>query len=103
MKAILFLILIAFIICQPNSFMHASKEERLERQKIVKAKLIQCINENASEEFKEFVQKNIDNFRKAFAENRENISKEDKRVVRECRLKIIKERNEERNKKENGL
>ena len=102
MKTILFLILFIFITCQPNSYWHASEEERIERQKIVKAKLIQCINENASEEFKQFVQENLENFRRAFAMNKEKISKEDKKVVRECRQKIILQRNEER-KKENGL
>ena len=44
-----------FIACDPQSFLHASKEERIERQKMMKARLIKCINENASEEFKKFV------------------------------------------------
>ena len=99
MRAILFLILIIFIICEPNSYLHATKEEMIERQKIIKAKLIKCINENASEEFKEFVKKNEETFRKSFSMNKDKISIEDKRVVRECRRKIIEERIKEREKR----
>ena len=98
MKSFLFLILFIFITCGPKSFLNASKEERIERQKMIKARLIKCINENASEEFKEFIKIHEANFRKAIAQNKDNISKEDKRVLRECRQKIIQERNEERQK-----
>ena len=96
MKSFLFLILIIFITCDPQSFLYASKEQKIERQKMIKSRLIKCIMENASEEFKEFTKINEENFRKAFNENRHTISKEDKRVVRECRQKIIQQRNEER-------
>ena len=98
MKSFLFIILIMFIACDPQSFLHASKEERIERQKMMKARLIKCINENASEDFKEFVKIHEVNFRQAIAENKDNISKEDKKILRECRQKIIQERNEERQK-----
>ena len=100
MKAILFLILIIFIVCEPNSYLLATKEEIIERQKIMKSKLIKCINENASEEFKEFVKKNEQTFRKSFSMNKDIINIEDKRVVRECRKKIIEERMKERKKRE---
>ena len=100
MKSFLFILLIVFIACDPQSFLYASKEERIERQKMMKARLIKCINENASEEFKKFVKIHEVNFRKAIAENKDKISKEDKKILRECRQKIIQERNEERQKED---
>ena len=100
MKSFLFILLIVFIACDPQSFLYASKEERIERQKMMKARLIKCINENASEEFKNFVKIHEVNFRQAIAENKDKISKEDKKILRECRQKIIQERNEERQKED---
>ena len=98
MRAILFLVLFMFILCQPKSYLHATKEERIERQKIMKERLLKCIYENAREEFKKFVKENEETFRYSYSKNKDNISIEDKRVVRECRRKIIEERNEERKK-----
>ena len=96
MKAIFFIILLSFIFCDPNSFINASKEERIKREKIIKERLLKCIYENGSEEFKIFVKENEENLRKAFLDNRKNIKKEDKLVVRDCKKKIREERNEER-------
>ena len=101
MRGFLIILLFAFIICQPNSFIHASKEERLERQKIMKAKLIKCINENGDDVLKEFIKNNENELRKAFAMNKDKLTQEEKKVIRECRKKIIEERHEEM--KENGL
>ena len=99
MKTILFLILFVLISCEP-SLLNASKEERINIQKKVKAKLIECINESASPEFKNFLKKNEDEFRKFLAMNKEYISKEDKKVIRECRKKVFKEFNDELKKNE---
>ena len=98
MKAILFLILIISIISQPNSYLHASKEERIERQKQVKAKLLKCIKENASPEFLEFVNENEAELRKAIALNKDRLKKEDLLVIRKCRLNLIKSKNNKENR-----
>ena len=103
MKAILFLILIIFITCGRDSYLYASKEERIERQKQVKAKLIKCIKENASPEFIKFVNENEAELRKAIAMNKDKLKKEDLLVIRKCRLDLIKEKNNEEIKKENSL
>ena len=98
MKGLLFIILIAFILCHPKSFDDASKEEKIERHKIMKQRLIDCINENGSEELKEFVKKNEKSLRKAIGDNNKVLSKEDKAVIRDCRQKIIEERHQEMQK-----
>ena len=103
MKAILFLILIIFITCGRDSYLYASKEERIERQKQVKAKLIKCIKENASPEFIKFVNENEAELRKAIAMNKDKLKKEDLLVIRKCRLDLIKKKNNEEIKKENSL
>ena len=103
MKTILFLILLIFITCEPDSYLYASKEERIERQKQVKAKLIKCIKENASPEFIEFVNENEAELRKAIAMNKDKLKKEDLLVIRKCRLNLIKAKNNKEIKKENGL
>ena len=103
MKSILFLLLIIFINCDPSSYLYASKEERIERQKQVKAKLIKCIKENARPEFIKFVNENEAELRKAIAMNKDKLEKEDLLVVRKCRLDLIKKKNSEEKKKENGL
>ena len=103
MKSILFLILIIFITCGRDSYLYASKEERIERQKQVKAKLIKCIKENASPEFIKFVNENEAELRKAIAMNKDKLKKEDLLVIRKCRLDLIKAKNNEEIKKENSL
>ena len=103
MKIIIFLILIIFIICDPDSYLYASKEERIERQKQVKAKLIKCIKENATPEFIKFVNENEAELRKAIAMNKDKLKKEDLLVIRKCRLDLIKAKNNEEIKKENSL
>ena len=90
MKVILFILLLSLIICDPDSFIYASKEEKINREKMMKEKLLECIYENASEEFKLFVKENEANLRKAILNNRENIKKEDKLVMRDCKEKIRK-------------
>ena len=103
MKGFLFILLIAFIVCNPKkSFAHASKEEKIERQKMMKERLIKCIYENGSEELIEFVKKNEKELRKAIGANKDTLKKEDLRTIRDCKLKNVRERHEEM-KKETGL
>ncbi len=83
MKVFLLLILLITTSCQPSLLI--SKEERIQRQKEMKEKLIKCIKENASNEFIEFVNENEANFRYALAKHKKEISKSDLLVVRHCR------------------
>ncbi len=67
----------------------------------MKAKLIKFINENGDDVLKEFIKNNENELRKAFAMNKDKLTQEEKKVIRECRKKIIEERHEEM--KEHGL
>ena len=98
MKGFLFIILVVFIVCQPKSFLDCSKEEQIEREKMMKQRLIDCINKYGSEELKEFVKKNEDDLKRALGYNANSFSKADKAVIRDCRQKIIEERHEEMKK-----
>ena len=88
MKSILLLILVIAISCQPSVLL--SKEERMNRQKVMKEKFIQCLKENGSKKFIEFVEQNESNLRYAIAKNKKQISLEDKLLVRECKEKLSK-------------
>ena len=56
----------------------------------MKEKFINCLKENASKEFLEFIEKNESNLRYAIAKNKNEISMEDKIVVRKCKEKLAK-------------
>ena len=83
MKSILLLILVIAISCQPSVLL--SKEERMNRQKVMKEKFIQCLKENGSKKFIEFVEQNESNLRYAIAKNKKELSKDDKIVVKNCK------------------
>ena len=101
MKTFLFLVLLALITCN-DSFLKATKEEQLQRQQKFKAKILECIykSENASQDFKEKTKQNEAEFRKFMADKRNEISKEDKLVVRECRKKVREQMEAERKQNE---
>ena len=101
MKTFLFLVLLALIACG-DSFLKATKEEQLQRQQKFKAKILECIyqSENASQDFKEKTKQNEAEFRKFMADKRNEIRKEDKLVVRECRKKIREQMKAERKQNE---
>ncbi len=88
MKAFLLLILLISISCQPSLLV--SKEERMNRQKAMKEKFIQCLKENGSKEFIQFVEENESNLRYAIAKNKKELSKNDKLVVKNCKIKLAK-------------
>ena len=91
MRAFLILLLIIAISCQPSLLM--TREERIKKKREVKSKLLDCIRENASEEFIKFMNENELNFRIAVAKNKDNISINDKQVIRNCKDKIFREAN----------
>ena len=101
MKIFLFLVLLALIACD-DSFLKATKEEKLQRQQKVKAKILECIyeSENASQDFKEKTKQNEAEFRKFMFDKRKEIRKEDKLVVRECRKKVREQMKAERKQNE---
>ena len=88
MKTFLFLILLFFISCQPSLL--KSREQRMAKLKEMKEKFINCLKEKASKEFLEFIEKNESNLRYAIAKNKNEISMEDKIVVRKCKEKLAK-------------
>ena len=89
MKSFLLLILIIAISCQPSVLL--SKEERMNRQKVMKEKFIQCLKENGSKKLIEFVEQNESNLRYAIAKNKKELSKDDKIVVKNCKIKLSRE------------
>jgi hypothetical protein len=101
MKTFLFLALLALIFCD-DSFLKATKEEKLQRQQKVKAKILDCIyqSENASQDFKEKIKQNEAEFRKFMFDKRKEIRIEDKIVVRECRRKVREQMKAERKQNE---
>ena len=102
MRTFLFLVLFALIACE-GSYLKASKEEQIQRQKKVKAKILECIynSEKASQDFKEKVKQNEAEFRKFMFDEKDEIKLEDRLVVRECRKKIREQMQAE--KKQNEL
>ena len=102
MRAFLFLVLFALIACE-GSYLKASKEEQIKRQKEVRAKTLECIykSEKASQDFKEKLKQHEDEFRKFMFDEKNEIKKEDRLVVRECRKKVREQMKAE--KKQNEL
>ena len=94
MKSFLILILFISIACEP-SILNAPKDQRLKIQKRIKEKLIKCIDENASQDFKNYINRNEEELRLSNYMKKEKINKEDKKVIKECRKKAFKKLNEE--------
>ena len=82
MKAYLLLILLISIVCQPSYLL--SREERLKRQREAKAKYIECLKERGSKDFIKFIEEHETHFRNAIYNYKDQISKEDKLVMRYC-------------------
>lgn len=86
MKYFFLLILFIAIACQPSLLI--SREERIKRQKEMKEKFIKCLKENGSNEFINFINENEANLRYAIAKNKNQISTNDKLVIRDCKRKL---------------
>ena len=82
MKAFIILILLISIACQPSYLL--SREERLKKQKEMKAKYIECLKEKGSKEFIKFIDEHEPHLRYAFNRLKDQISLEDKLVMRYC-------------------
>ena len=83
MKAFLFFVVFAFIVCTPHE---DAKNVMQMIQKERRKAILKCINENGSKDLQKLFEDIKDEkFGKVMKENKDKISKEDKEVFLNCR------------------
>ena len=88
-KAVLFLLFASFAISFPSSSI-INIEEIKEKRKEQFDKLFQCLNDLATEYFKQIINENkSQKFLSFLRENGVSLSKQDKDAIKECRKQIF--------------
>ena len=89
MKSILILIVLTFISCYPANTTYIEEIKKLRKER--REKILSCINEKGSPNFKKLFNDNINlKIGKIMRENKDSISEIDKKVFHECRKQALK-------------
>ena len=103
-KIFIFLILIIFVFSQPSEErkeeMRKRREEAGKKRKEHDLVVANCIinSEEASPEFKKYVEENKDELMKALHPSKHPLEKKDRDIFRKCRKEIFEKIREERKK-----